>query len=1076
ELLSLRAAMAGGEKADVCRICWEHESVAPLSLRQVMNEGVHAAMGAQWSLIKLMRESAKTGFHSAAPPKSYQLQLGNTCNLRCRSCSPQASSRIAADPVHRAWSGYGLAPASIPYAAAWFRDLPRIADLVGAGDEDVLLSLLGGEPFLIDEVWKLLELLAERGASKRIRLGLVTNGTVRRPELERLVPEFRSVYAGVSVDGYGRMFEYLRHGGKWSELVRNLEWMQGISGLSVGVTPTLQNTNALGAVNLFRFLDERGINLQFNVLTHPARLRAANLPPRVRRIAAQRLRAYLEDECRPANRPVVQGWAGLLEAENRFDPRLFDEFMEFTNDLDASRGQRLAFADPELFTLLRASGIRWKDEGRHVANAPSPVPVRKGRINRAISPRDAIWAAFATAGVDGYFTSGISLVQTIDSLLCAHGHEGLAGARAVADFASHYGRLTRVLCAEFPDTVVYACDIDRDAVEFCEREFGATPVITSWRPDEDEMPRDVDAVICISLLTHTTLQHWRRTLRAWQRMLRPGGIVIFTFLSEGYLEAWLAGQMEAYGDYSADDRLSTAQELREHDFGFVPLPEAGYGGERSYGVTFATSDLVRREIAAAGLETLDIQLESPAFNQSVAVVRKPGERDQPMNIETKRDVRLVALFDPRCYPGDTGDDMWTRLVALQPRRPLPADLGFCDPRVTEVRETQAALAREHGIDAFCYLYAWSKTASRSNAPMRALLETGRPDFPFCLMLTAEGVVSVDDGDAIINELLPYLRDPRYVRVDGRPLLIVRDVASLREPRGMTTAWRRVAAANEIGEIHLCASEPLSADSIAELGFDSVLESTATEGAYPEIAAAALARQHPGHALFRNVVCRREPFEDRNVEHYELWLRATIESSDSLVFVSSWNGWTDGNYLEPDDRDGARFLAATRRAVRGPGSALALLRRLRDTMTVDGPSARILTELEQVVRLHERSRDELTALVEAAFTKSPQVTGSWSQRWVPVEPAHLPPSPGRVSIDQLGAASGAVLHADQPVVLDGDDVIVYGWAHAGDAEPAVVDLFLVLTSESVPESRVFRINERNARPDVVASFPGYPERC
>ncbi|MGZ4803130.1 MAG: SPASM domain-containing protein, partial [Acidimicrobiia bacterium] len=63
ELLSLRAAMAGGEKADVCRICWEHESVAPLSLRQVMNEGVHAAMGAQWSLIKLMRESAKTGFH-----------------------------------------------------------------------------------------------------------------------------------------------------------------------------------------------------------------------------------------------------------------------------------------------------------------------------------------------------------------------------------------------------------------------------------------------------------------------------------------------------------------------------------------------------------------------------------------------------------------------------------------------------------------------------------------------------------------------------------------------------------------------------------------------------------------------------------------------------------------------------------------------------------------------------------------------------------------------------------------------------------------------------------------------------
>ncbi|HWW62216.1 MAG TPA: twitch domain-containing radical SAM protein, partial [Thermoanaerobaculia bacterium] len=392
EIVEMRGAMARGERPDACRICWDHESTGPTSLRRMMNSGVQSQMGADWAFDALVRESARAGHILSGRPRWYQLQLGNTCNLKCRSCTPSSSSRIAADAVHRAWSAtdfyQGAIPSAIPRAQAWYRDSSRLAQLFGDGGPTAL-SLLGGEPFLIEEVWELLRELAERGWSQRITLGLVTNGTRQRAELEQLAPAFQSVYVGVSMDGCGALFEYLRHGASWPELVRNIEWFQSLPNVTVGATPTLQNLNALHAVTIFRFLDERGINAQFNILRHPGRLAATNLPPRVRRIAAARLRAYL-DEGVTRNQAIALSWAALLEdGADDFDPELFREFMAFTNDLDASRRESLADAEPELMALLRASGVRWTADRRHGQAQRPSTPLAphaaRGTMNRTLS-------------------------------------------------------------------------------------------------------------------------------------------------------------------------------------------------------------------------------------------------------------------------------------------------------------------------------------------------------------------------------------------------------------------------------------------------------------------------------------------------------------------------------------------------------------------------------------------------------------------------------------------------------------------------------------------------------------------
>jgi MoaA/NifB/PqqE/SkfB family radical SAM enzyme/SAM-dependent methyltransferase len=1186
EIVEVRAAMARGEKPAACRVCWEREAGGGVSRRLITN-AAYRHVGGHLAVEALPLAGASTGFRLDRPPEWFILELGNVCNLKCRSCDPLFSSRIAADPVHSAWAATGQSPAaasaSVPAAAdssappagdtsappprrrlrlvpedasPWFEDVDAMADMVASGaGGNAVLSLMGGEPFLIDRTWRLLDALVARGVAPRIYVGVLSNGQQRVARLAELVPRFRGFNVSLSIDGHGKLYEYLRHGAGWSKLVDNLHWLRQLPNLNLAVVPTLQNGNALDMVTLLRFLDEQELCLTYNVASWPARLSPANLPPSVRRIAAARLRAYLDAECRPVNVAVVRGYCEVLEeAGDAFDADLFAEFMTFTNDLDAARGESLREAAPELWALVRAAGVEWSHARRHVpataagsdgpassasaagistlppsaasvparpaASAPARpttgVPARTAggsdpfgpaaellpRVNRTISSRDVLFAGFEAVRRGAYFSSAAQQLAEIDARLRQHGHPGLAGSRAVADFACHYGRMTRVLRAALPHAAVYACDIDREAVQFCAAELGALSVVTGWRPDEESLPGGLDAVLSVSLLTHTPLEHWRSALRAWARMLRPGGVVAFTFLSPDRVEPWLAGAMEQYGTYSRRRRAAAAAALRAQGFGFAALT-SGYGGKAFYGIAFCEPELVRREIAAAGLELLALPAEASAtFAQELALARRPGTASSPRVAvpAVRRDVTVVAVYDPRCYaPADGGGaghaaSAWARLAATDPPRPLPTELGFGDPRVAEVREAQAALAREHGVDAFCVLYPWGAAGPSWDAPFRDLVASGRPDFPFCLMVTPEGrePISAPAAGRLIDDVAAGLGDRRYLCVQGRRLLIVRDVARLLQPRTIAGQWRAAAAARGLGELHLCAAEPAPADRPEDLGFDSFLQAPPAATGPAAVVVAALVRPWPAYRFYRAVECRRDAANPAAGELYEHWLSSAIDVTrrhgESLVFVDAWNDWLRGLYLEPDDHDGRAALLATRRAVRGPASGLVLLRRLRDALgEVGGTAAAALDELGQVLALHEHTRDRVLVSVEAALGRNPPLgvdafgrshaAGPEPLRWVPVASRQLPPSGGGFCLDRVGTVAGSELHgAREPISLPGDEVHLAGWAHCGACAPGEVDLFLALESSTGAGDRVFRVTERVARPDVVAALPGHPERC
>jgi hypothetical protein len=195
--------------------------------------------------------------------------------------------------------------------------------------------------------------------------------------------------------------------------------------------------------------------------------------------------------------------------------------------------------------------------------------------------------------------------------------------------------------------------------------------------------------------------------------------------------------------------------------------------------------------------------------------------------------RAIAFYLPQFYPIPENDAWWgpgfTEWTNVTKARPLfrehfqpnlPADLGFYDLRVPEVREAQAELARTHGLEGFCYWHYWFGNGRRIlERVFSEVLETRKPDFPFCLGWANESWSGVWHGspDSILIEqqypgnhdyelhfksILPAFRDRRYICVDGKPLFLVYKPQQIPNPIEFSTQWNRMAVDNGLPGLHL----------------------------------------------------------------------------------------------------------------------------------------------------------------------------------------------------------------------------------------------------------------------------------
>lgn len=349
-------------------------------------------------------------------------------------------------------------------------------------------------------------------------------------------------------------------------------------------------------------------------------------------------------------------------------------------------------------------------------------------------------------------------------------------------------------------------------------------------------------------------------------------------------------------------------------------------------------------------------------------------------------LRSIAFYLPQFHPIAENDEWWgpgftewTNVVRGRPRfrghlQPhLPADLGFYDLRLPEAREAQAALARSNGIDGFCYYHYWFRGRRLLERPFEEVLESGRPDLPFCLCWANENWTRRWDGleqSVLLRQsydedddhrhgrwLARAFADERYIRVDGRPLFLVYRATAMDDARRTTRIWRDEARRAGIGEIFLCRVESFSDERTdpAALGFDAAVEfapdwvalrrgwrRVPSAGArrlglarsgladhevhdYRYLARRMLAKPDPGYLRFPCVTpgwdnsARRSRgavvVRGSTPEQYGRWLGAAarraprLPGGDSLVFVNAWNEWGEGCHLEPCERWGRSYLEA-----------------------------------------------------------------------------------------------------------------------------------------------------------------------
>lgn len=348
------------------------------------------------------------------------------------------------------------------------------------------------------------------------------------------------------------------------------------------------------------------------------------------------------------------------------------------------------------------------------------------------------------------------------------------------------------------------------------------------------------------------------------------------------------------------------------------------------------------------------------------------------------EVKAIAYYLPQFHPFKENNEWWgegftewtnvtrgqSRFVGhYQPH--LPRDLGFYDLRLKETLAAQAEMARNAGLEGFCFYHYWFNGKRLMDGPANMLLDNEDIELPFCLMWANENWTRTWDGfendvliaqdyrdeddEIFVADIARHFSDERYIKIDGRPLFFIYRPGIIPDAKEKIKLWRKLFNENHDFDPIIYMAQAFDDIDPRKYGLDGAIEfpphkvaagldSKAQQcglkdesftGHYP-LYSEMVERSIDDVDFDYNVIKAVTPMWDNEArkpgkgmgfigstpEKYEKWLKSVvnfsknnpIEGKHHFVAINAWNEWAEGAHLEPDCHWGSAYLNATYRAL------------------------------------------------------------------------------------------------------------------------------------------------------------------
>lgn len=322
EFQRIRENFKKGIRDPHCDKCWRIEDSGSISLRMIELE-------AEENLSKV-------------DLKFMTLSLGNTCNIKCRTCGSRDSTSWLKEEYdldtdhtisfidYKKQNTVDLIEDTYFYDSFIEETLPNLESLV----------FLGGEPLMIPQFWKIIEKIIDKGLTDQITININTNCTIWEQRREHLLSKFKNVGIFCSIDGIGKRFEYMRHPARWNTVAKNLEkmleWSSPTSERKITLMPAVSSYNVWYLDEISEYAKSKDIPVQFRPVITPDYMDIVHMP----RHTKKQLQGLLPE---------------IIELHlncGREDSNKWQEFLKSVKKHDQYRGESFAQTFPEYAKIL----------------------------------------------------------------------------------------------------------------------------------------------------------------------------------------------------------------------------------------------------------------------------------------------------------------------------------------------------------------------------------------------------------------------------------------------------------------------------------------------------------------------------------------------------------------------------------------------------------------------------------------------------------------------------------------------------------------------------------------------------